>query len=102
MEMQARWNRLIEAIGRFRQAIRESRRYATVGGSADPSAVDATWDECRSALGCVLLPTAEHVLLLNRLANARRSWYRGHDGSAAWEATFSLRRARLVRATLGR
>jgi hypothetical protein len=103
MEVQMRWDRLVEGIGHLRRLLRQYLySIATVGaGFAEPE-IEAAWDGCCEALECVPGAQDDHSLLLNRLKNARRYFQEGERWPAVWEVTQSLQRAKRLRRLYGR
>jgi hypothetical protein len=100
MEMEKRWDRLVEGIDHLRRLLRQ-HRYATVGTSPDESEIEAAENECYEALECVLAARDDNSLLLNRLKNARQYFDEGERWPAVWEVTQALRQAKKLRSFHG-
>jgi hypothetical protein len=92
--MNQRWSRLLRALGEFRRLLK--RRHLIPVGSLI-GCLDAALADCKNRLAEVLLPEAEHSLLVNRLNNAHASFERGEFGAAHWEAAQAHRRANSLR-----
>jgi hypothetical protein len=95
--MNQRWSRLLRALGEFRRLLKR-RHLIPVGSQTSlTGCLDAALADCKNRLGEVLLPEAEHSLLVNRLNNAHASFERGEFGTAHWEAAQAHRRAKSLR-----
>jgi len=100
MELEKRWDRLVEGIDHLRQLLLQ-HRFATVGASPDESEIEAAANECYEALECVLAARDDHSLLLKRLKNAREYFDEGERWSGVWEVTQALRQAKKLRSFHG-
>jgi hypothetical protein len=95
--MKERWSRLLRAVGEFRRLLKRRDPIRVDGGPGVMGCLDAALADCKSRLLEVLLPEAEHSLLVNRLNNAHAYFQRGEFGAAHWEATQVHRRAKSLR-----
>ena len=95
--MKERWSRLLRAVGEFRRLLKRRHLIPVEGGSGVIGCLDAALTDCKSRLMEVLLPEAEHSLLVNRLNNAHAYFQRGEFAAAHWEAAQAHRRAKSLR-----
>jgi hypothetical protein len=88
---------LLRELGEFRRLLKR-RQLIPVGNQGRLTRChDIALADCKNRLAEVLLPEAEHSLLVNRLNNALASFERGEFGAAQWEAVQAHRRAKNLR-----
>ena len=95
--MKERWSQLLRAIGEFRRLLTPQPVILAGSHPTPTGCVDAALADCKNRLAEVLVPKAEHSLLVNRLNNAHASFERGEFGAAHWEAAQAHRRAKSLR-----
>lgn len=102
MDMQDRWNCLVNGVGELRQMLLQARLTSVVvGAESIESGVDEAWEECHEDLQGVLIAQEQHALLVNRLRNAYRYFLDAEFYAAVWEVTQALRLLQRLRKLQG-
>lgn len=92
MNMQTRWNRLVNGVSEWRRMLLEFRRVRVlVGADSTECSMELAWGECKEKLQTVLIPHEQYSLLVNRLGNAYRYYLDAEVNAAVWEVTQALR-----------